>query len=367
MRILTVAWSIFSKTDFGFEIARNGGAIMISDIAEYIGRKEEAYLFQGAISLNDMQYGHIEVLGNSEYVLGERTKDNIDVWQRSLSKCFEELLINNSFDYILIQGGGEFCFNCVNICRRLKRPFSFVCHLLNKDGIFLVDDLKVIMVGSKMKEDLLSKCPNIEEKNVSVILNGVPRNASDEFLDRKKKNKKTLLCSASLQPRKNQIQLVRAFSLLPEKLKRNIEIVFCGKESVKYPILKKMKEEIKKNKLDDNVTYIGTKPRHDMPKVYSGADGLALPSLHEGLSLAVLEMLQYGKPVIMFADNETAYDINDSKVAILVKEHTDQALARAIVEWYEKDWDEDYIKSYSEYYTMERVADDYISYCRKMS
>ena len=160
---------------------------------------------------------------------------------------------------------------------------------------------------------------------------------------------------------------MRAFSLLPEKLKRNIEIVFCGKESVKYPILKKMKEEIKKNKLDDDVTYIGTKPRHDMPKVYSGADGLALPSLHEGLSLAVLEMLQYGKPVIMFADNETAYDINDSKVAILVKEHTDQALARAIVEWYEKDWDEDYIKSYSEYYTMERVADDYISYCRKMS
>ncbi len=90
-----------------------------------------------------------------------------------------------------------------------------------------------------------------------------------------------------------------------------------------------------------------------------------MPSLSEGLSLVATEMLSYGKPVIMFSDNETAGDINDPKVAVLAKDHSDQALADAIVEWYERDWDEKYIKEYSRYYSMERVADDYIAYCRK--
>ena len=101
----------------------------------------------------------------------------------------------------------------------------------------------------------------------------------------------------------------------------------------------------------------------EMKKVYSVADALIMPSLSEGLSLVALEMLTYGKPVIMFADNETAGDVNDSKVVVLAQDHSDQSLAAAIMEWYDRDWDDTYIKKYSNYYSMERVADEYIEYC----
>ena len=97
------------------------------------------------------------------------------------------------------------------------------------------------------------------------------------------------------------------------------------------------------------------------------ADGLVLPSLMEGLSLVTLEAIQHGKPVIMFADNETASDVNSPDATILVKERSDQALADAIVEWYERDWDIKKIKEYSKNFTIERVADEYIEYAKEHS
>ena len=88
-----------------------------------------------------------------------------------------------------------------------------------------------------------------------------------------------------------------------------------------------------------------------------------MSALCEGLSLVALEMLRFGKPVIMFSDNETAEDVNDDKAVVFAKDHSDQALANAIEEWYNRKWDDVYIRNYSDYFSMERVADDYIRYC----
>ena len=85
-----------------------------------------------------------------------------------------------------------------------------------------------------------------------------------------------------------------------------------------------------------------------------------MPSLIEGLSLVTLEAISYGMPVIMFSDNETAADINDTKATILVDEHSDEALAYGIEKWFAMQWDNDYIREYSKFFTLERVANDYL-------
>ena len=110
---------------------------------------------------------------------------------------------------------------------------------------------------------------------------------------------------------------------------------------------------------------MGECDRAEMEKLYTVADGLIFPSLLEGLSLVALEIMTYGKPIIMFSDNETAVDISNPEVVVLAKDHSDQALADAIRKWYETDWNMNTIKEYSHQFSMERVAQNYVSYCEK--
>lgn len=378
MKVLTTVWSLFDNNIQKLNVSRNGGAIMIYNICEYLGRKVDSYVFVGSRSLSESDYNHIHITDNSRYLPHDRS--DIDLWQQALQKRFEEVLEELQPDYVLVQGSGDFSSYCISTCKKKKVSFSFVDHLyMGKSGGEYIDlktaewenkefsdpTLRIIAVGTSMKSNILRDYPAL--KDVCAIPNGTPyhgevcsESLTEEYSLR---DKKVLLCSGSLQPRKNQLQLVRAYAMLPELYKRNIRVLFCGKDSARYPTKDLLLSAIKESNLEDKMFYIGTYPMDEMKKVYSVADALIMPSLSEGLSLVALEMLTYGKPVIMFADNETAGDVNDSKVVVLAQDHSDQSLAAAIMEWYDRDWDDTYIKKYSNYYSMERVADEYIEYC----
>ncbi len=378
MKVLTTVWALFDDNIQTLNVSRNGGAIMIYNICEYMGRKVDSYVFVGSRAISESEYNHIHITDNSRYLPDDRS--DIVLWQQALQKRFEEILEELQPDYVLVQGGGDFSSYCISTCRKKRVPFSFVDHLyMGKAGEDYTDPkttewenkefsdptLRIIAVGTAMKRNILRDYPEL--KDVCAIPNGTPYHgevcsgslAEKYSLD----GKKVLLCSGSLQPRKNQLQLVRAFAMLPESYKRSIRVLFCGKDSARFPTKDLLLSAIKDSNLEDMMFYIGTYPMDEMKKVYSVADALIMPSLSEGLSLVALEMLTYGKPVIMFADNETAGDVYDCKVAVLARDHSDQSLADAIMEWYDRDWDDTYITEYSNYFSMERVADDYIEYC----
>lgn len=381
MKILTVVWNLFDGKSKELEVSRNGGSIMIYNICEYIGRKVDSYLFTGSVSIEECDYNHIHVVSNGKY-LPENKKD-IKKWQDGLRKRFIEVLSELKPDYILIQGGGEFTYNCIKICEAYNIEFSFVDHLyIGKERAqkedkepyewekkaLEVKNIRIVVVGKAMRDEIIKDYPNLEE-NIYVIPNGTPFNGelckSKLVYQYELKGKKVLLCSGSLHPRKNQMQLIQSFNLIPAVLREKIVVLFCGKDSIKIPMKDKMLKEISDKGFDDALKYIGVYPMEKMKEVYSLVDGVVMPSLYEGLSLVAIEMLTYGKPVIMFSDNETAGDVNDPKAVVFANDHSDQALADAIVEWYERDWDEEYIKEYSRYFKMERVADEYIEYCRQ--
>lgn len=382
MKILTVAWKIFDFVNGNYEIARNGGSVMISDICEYIGRKEQSFLLQGADMVPTMTYGHMNVIGNDDSLPKVRTADNIDKWQEKLKNEFRSVIAKYDFDFIFFHGSGQFLLNCIEICRAEEIPFAVVMHgnfmiptahdtqdnidITNK--ILSVPSINVIAVSTGTAKEFLQTCPYLSANQISVIVNGVPT-----FMGMRQRgsscydfgSKKVLLCTGSLSIRKNQTQLIRAFSLLPTDLRNKIQLVLCGKDTKLHPMLGYLKNEICKLRLEDSVSYIGSVPRTEMGRIYETSDGLICPSLMEGLSLVVLEAIQHGKPAIMFADNETASDVNSPDATILVKERSDKALADAIVEWYERDWDENKIKKYASNFTMERVADEYIEYAKR--
>ena len=47
------------------------------------------------------------------------------------------------------------------------------------------------------------------------------------------------------------------------------------------------------------------------------------------------------------------------------EDRSDQGLADAIVEWDQRNWDRDYIVQYSKYFSMERMAADYIKFYKQ--
>ena len=87
-----------------------------------------------------------------------------------------------------------------------------------------------------------------------------------------------------------------------------------------------------------------------------------MSSLAEGLSIAALEAIAYGLPVIMHQDSECADDLNDENVVCFAQGRSSKDLAKAMVRWYQKEWDRESIVRYSKKFTMERVAKDYLDY-----
>lgn len=104
-----------------------------------------------------------------------------------------------------------------------------------------------------------------------------------------------ILSVGTLQPRKNFVRLIEAFSQIASKY-RKLTVVIVGKRGWMY-------EEIlaspKKYGVEDKVKFLDFVSDEELPVLYKGAKVFALPSLYEGFGLPVLEAMSYGCPVVV--------------------------------------------------------------------
>ncbi|WP_218079627.1 glycosyltransferase family 4 protein [Anthocerotibacter panamensis] len=103
-----------------------------------------------------------------------------------------------------------------------------------------------------------------------------------------------ILSLGSLEPRKNLVNLFKAWALLPNKITRDIGLVIAGERGAAFaqPNYTSLLGQL------NNVTFTGYFPDKDLPILYSGALGLVYPSLYEGFGLPPLEAMACGTPVI---------------------------------------------------------------------
>ena len=94
---------------------------------------------------------------------------------------------------------------------------------------------------------------------------------------------------------KNQLLTLKAISKLDNKIKKNIKIIFAGIiEDKKY--YEDIRSFIISNKLTQNVKFLGA--RSDVNKLLYAADLYVMPSERENFSIAILEALSTGIPII---------------------------------------------------------------------
>lgn len=378
MKVLFVAWSVNDPNIS--ELCNNltGGAILIRNICEYVGRLCESYLLIGAKPLKSGKYQNIFYISNG---LDSFSALDKNLRMKIILEAFRNALKEIKPDIVNFHGTGDFIRNCIEICKNNNFKFVLTCHLyvglnqqianyeINKKyskDIFSMSGNKYIVVGTGMKEKILKDFSHIRKENIHVIVNGTDYIAVNTGNLIKKnlgiENKKVLILAGTINARKNQIQVVEAYKLLSDDLKDKIAVVFCGKDAING----QLQATIIESGYEEVLHYIGAIPATEMYKYYSIADGYIMPSLAEGLSIASLEALRYGIPQIMFKDSECAEDLSDPKVSILVEERSNMALSKAIEKWYYTSWNTEYIKEYSEYFSMERVANDYLEYYKKM-
>ncbi len=100
-----------------------------------------------------------------------------------------------------------------------------------------------------------------------------------------------LLYVGTLEPRKNLARLLSAFEQMQAQA-QEWHLVLAGAAGYDSETILAQAAQI------SNVHYLGYVAQEDLPAVYNCAQGLVLPSLHEGFGLPPLEALACGIPVL---------------------------------------------------------------------
>jgi glycosyltransferase involved in cell wall biosynthesis len=137
-----------------------------------------------------------------------------------------------------------------------------------------------------------------------------------------------ILALGSIQPRKNLVRLINAYSSLAKAgATRLPQLVLAGKRGWLEAETIRAAE---KSPASQDILFIGYVPEKDLPALYSGALCFAYPSYFEGFGLPVIEAMQCGAPVL--AGNCTSLPEVMGDAGVLIDPLDEAAMARALTE-----------------------------------
>ncbi len=109
-------------------------------------------------------------------------------------------------------------------------------------------------------------------------------------------DKKYIYFIGNFEPRKNLETLIRAYELLPKKVKNDYQLILAGSKGWKNDTTQGVLNDAIKAGCD--IKHIGFVEQADSPSLYQAASLFVLPSLYEGFGMPVLEAMASGCPVV---------------------------------------------------------------------
>lgn len=158
-----------------------------------------------------------------------------------------------------------------------------------------------IITISNFSKETISEKYNVNPKKIQVTyLN------SDECFEtdlneekllkiKKKIGYKYLFYPANTWPHKNHMNLLKAYVILKNKYNMDMKLVFTGDGKQEQD---EIKQFIRMNSLEDNISYLGYLPQGDMPYVFANAEILVFPSVFEGFGIPLVEAMRAGTPIV---------------------------------------------------------------------
>lgn len=159
---------------------------------------------------------------------------------------------------------------------------------------------RIITVSNFSKEEIIKKYSMLRNK-IDVIPNGVNKKTicltnseKKTFFSENHITKKYILGFGSLEPRKNSLNLIKAYTLLPKDIQNEFDLVLFGFRN--YNLSEDYKF-IKQNKLR-NIKILGYISEREKDTLYNDCEVFVFPSFSEGFGIPILEAYRSLKPVI---------------------------------------------------------------------
>jgi len=211
---------------------------------------------------------------------------------------------------------------------------------------FLKKANSIATVSEFSKKDILNHYKTDPEK-ISVVYSAakeifkpvtieIAEATKEKFTDRAE----YFLYIGAIHPRKNLVNLLKAFSIFKKRLKSNMKLVLAGRLAWKYD---SFIQNLKKYKFKEDVIMLGYLSEDELVKITGSAYALVYPSLLEGFGVPVLEAMKCAVPVItssgssmeeiakdaaLYADPESFEDIA-AKMMLIYK---DEKLRKELIE-----------------------------------
>jgi len=131
--------------------------------------------------------------------------------------------------------------------------------------------------------------------------------------------------------RKNVPRLIEAYARLPERLRREYQLVIAGRyQHLGHPLYPDPRVTVQRLGLEANVLFTGQIREQDKGPLYSAATVFAFPSLYEGFGMTPLEAMACGTPVV--TSNRSALPEVVGDAGLLVDPYDTDAISNALAE-----------------------------------
>jgi glycosyltransferase involved in cell wall biosynthesis len=203
-----------------------------------------------------------------------------------------------------------------------------------------------VTVSEFSKKDILTQYKTDANK-IAVVHNAakeqfhpVSEKEKEETKNRYTEGKDYFVYVGSIHPRKNLMNLLKAFSVFKKKQKSGLKLIIAGRLAWKY---NSFVESLKTYKYRSDVILTGYLPEEELTRIIGSAYALVYPSLWEGFGVPVLEAMRCDVPVItslgsameeitgntaLYANPADYNDIADKMVLLYKDESLRSALIR---------------------------------------
>ena len=225
--------------------------------------------------------------------------------------------------------------------RRYSAPT--VARLAVRDVTFWRDDRRwlhkadhVTMLNDRAKQIVCKWFP-LDDAAVTVIPNGVDVEAIEAAAPLRHSMRQRLgVAGAEIvvvvvgrleSTHKGHIYLLEAVASAPiRELGAPIRLLFVGEGASR----RELEDAARQRGLERRVIFYGAAPHTEVPALLAASDIFALPSVVEGMPLAILEAMAAGLPVIATAVGAVPQVIEDGQTGLLVPPGDAAALAQAL-------------------------------------
>ncbi|UCG66181.1 MAG: glycosyltransferase family 4 protein [Deltaproteobacteria bacterium] len=287
---------------YQIEKSPGGVGVLVQNLVENIIQldKQNTYYLLHYMKSNNKIYGKNEILYRYYRYLPAMFSDSWYLYKHS-----------DRFDVVHRFSPGGFIFKVkskivigVNDLFLYKAyPFNrsskiYLGRALNRSSLMKAD--AIIAISQFTKEEILDTFP-VDEKKVHVVYcapnNLIKRSEMGKDMVSSKYGtaSKYILFVSTIEPRKNLLNLIRAYEILRERYFIDESLVVVGKKGWGY---EKTLTYIERSPSKNSIKLIGYVPTTDLGSLYSHASLFVYPSFMEGFGIPPLEAMKCGCPTL---------------------------------------------------------------------